>query len=65
MTQQHVHQLDRHVSDVGDGRVMYGCSGAPVCSKTEVRRPGEPSPYAVDRAKRRMAARERRYRGHA
>ncbi|MBX3031450.1 MAG: hypothetical protein KF809_14990 [Chloroflexi bacterium] len=62
----HVHRFTRLLSTAGDGRQLWGCEpAAPVtrCDRTEIRRPNEPSPFAVARAKRRMAARERRWKG--
>lgn len=61
----HVHRFTRPISEAADGLVVFGCG--PVlpyggCASTEVRYDWVPSPYAVARAKRRNAARERRYR---
>lgn len=59
-----VHTFTRRISEAADGRVLFGCSYGTAwagCAATEVRRPGEPSPFAVSRAKRRNAARVRRF----
>lgn len=63
-----VHDFRREICRALDGsaRVVFGCTHGNEwagCSATEVRRVGEPSPSKVARAKRRMAARERRWKG--
>lgn len=55
-----VHTFSRLISETPSGLCVYGCSYGS-CVQTENRYRGEPSPFAVARAKRRNAARARRF----
>lgn len=69
MTQPHsVHEFSRELSKTETGLALYGCafrSGGTVigCAETEVRRIGQPSPYAVKRQAAKVAAAKRKHRG--
>lgn len=68
MAQHTVHTFSRLISTSDTGMAIYGCSfrsdGVAGCSETEVRRPNQPSPYAVKRAQR-QAAKKKPARGGA
>ena len=50
MPQTHaVHDFRRLISESDSGAALYGCA-FPGCGATEVRRKGEPSPFAAKRA---------------
>jgi hypothetical protein len=51
MATHSVHHFVRALSESDDGRAVYGCDHAR-CGATEVRRKGEPSPFAVKHAAR-------------
>lgn len=53
MPQPHTaHEFTRLISTSDTGMAIYGCAFRR-CSETEVRRQGEPSPFATKRAVRR------------
>lgn len=59
MSRDHeAHQFSRLISESDTGQAVYGCTFAR-CPETEIRRKGEPSPFAQKRqaAKARKAVR--------
>lgn len=59
MAAHSVHRFDRLISSSDTGRSIFGCSFTS-CGETEIRQRNQPSPYAVQRAKRQAAKKKPR-----
>lgn len=64
MPEHRIHEFARLLSTGDNGMAVYGCtyrrSTFAGCAETETRRRDQPSPYAVQRAKRKAAPRNPR-----